>query len=40
MLVDAIAGIEGRDAPVTPPGVDDYVGLKIADGDWRVTTAI
>ena len=40
MLVDAIVGIEGRDAPVAPPGVDDYVGFKIAEGERLVAKAI
>lgn len=40
MLVDAIVGIEGRDAPVPPPGVEDYVGFKIAEGERRVASAV
>ncbi|WP_447953227.1 hypothetical protein [Sphingopyxis chilensis] len=40
MLMDAIAGVEGRDAPVAPLGVDDYVGFKIAEGERRVATAV
>lgn len=40
MLVDAITAVEGRDAPVAPPGVDDYVGLKIAAGERRVAAAV
>lgn len=40
MLVDAIVGLEGRDAPVAPPGVDDYVGFKIAEAERRVATAV
>lgn len=39
MLVDAIAGVEGRDAPVAPSNVDDYVGFKIAEGERRVACA-
>jgi len=40
MLVDAIVGIESSDAPVAPPGVDDYVGFKIAEGERRVAIAV
>ena len=40
MLLGAIAEVEGRDAPVAPQGVEDYVGLKIAEGERRVATAV
>lgn len=40
LLVDAIAEAERRDAPAGPPGVDDYVGLKIAEGEQRIALPI
>lgn len=40
MLVDAIAAVEGRDPPVAPPGVEDYVGFKIAEGEDLVKAAV
>jgi len=40
MLLDAIARVERRDAPAGPPGVDDYVGFKIAEGERRVAIAV
>lgn len=40
MLVDAIVTVEGRDAPVAPPGVEDYVGFRIAEGEDLVRTAV
>ena len=40
MLLDAIARVERRNAPVGPPGVDDYVGFKIAEGERRVAIAV
>jgi hypothetical protein len=32
--------VERRDAPAGPPGVDDYVGFKIAEGERRVAIAV
>jgi hypothetical protein len=40
MLLDAIAWVERRDAPAGPPGVDDYVGFKIAEGERSVAIGV
>lgn len=37
MLIDAILAVQGRPAPTSPPpGVEDYVGFKIEEGEARI----
>lgn len=37
MLGDATAAVRGRPAPTAAPGVDDYVGHKIAEGEAAIS---
>lgn len=39
-LLDATAAVQDRPAPSGPPGVTDYVGLKIAEGEALVSRPI
>jgi len=36
ILLDAIESVRWRPAPTAPPGVEDYVGFKIAEGEGLV----
>jgi len=40
MLLDAIARVECRDAAAGPPGVDNCVGFKIAEGERSLAIAV
>lgn len=40
MLMDAILTVQDRPTPTSPPGVKDYVGFKIAEGEARIRNGI
>lgn len=40
ILMEGIEAIQGRPAPESPPGVDDYVGLKIDEGEALVSQPV